>query len=184
MIENEKHTADPRCPGEEDLPPIACDDFEGGDLRDEVYRRTTRVLRRRVWTRRTVSALALLLVYAAGLGTGRLGRETAPVKVPDAVVEVSAPVSESTLDLGELLASADAVGRHVASLEPVERARFYEAAGDWYLNTAGDPARAAGCYRQVLVYEARLGINEEHADESWMLASLRLDQKENRSHVQ
>lgn len=160
----------------DDLPAIGAAYGEPGQVsgfRDALYRRTARVLRRRVWMRRTAMGLAFLLAYGGGAGTVWLGSVDDAAAPPPVATAAPAPPARSTVE--ELLGDPDAMGRYLAHATPGEQMRFYREAGDWYLNAAGNPADAVRSYRHLLWLETRHAALGDVNDETWLLASLRRD---------
>ncbi len=141
---------------------------------DELFAKTSGLLRRGIrfrWLGRTAAALALLAVgYGAGLVTAPTETRTVVVEVPAAPIPVPEPslppevVPEPTATQLEMRAEL--------SDDPVEIAALYRRAGDQYLDADRDYPRATRCYRLHL-RAAKSPDPAIRPDDSWLLASLK-----------
>jgi hypothetical protein len=134
-------------------------------LREEVYRRTARVVRVRVRHRRLRLALAFAIVFGAGLSIGRfpgIGTPAAPLARPPADIDraLTAPAP------GELQ-------RRVPEAVPEDRPGLLRQAGDSYLLSQGNLEGALECYRQYLEIAAPDGRRPSPAGDTWLLEALK-----------
>lgn len=148
-------------------------------LREALLAETSRVVRRRVWRRRSRLAASWALAYAAGIATVWLGWPRAAVPPAPALemvankeVTVHPPRHESPPeDLAAL--SPEALRRRVAGAPRDEQRRLLRLAGDRYLYGAADVEAALDCYRQVIELTPRAELAKHEANESWLLAELK-----------
>jgi hypothetical protein len=149
---------------------------QGEAFRQELFRRTAGVLRRRRWMRRAGVALALAACYAAGV-------LAPPPAVPhmDRSADFARGDPEATVPL-PAEAPAVAKDRSALALEwqaldsTDGRAELFRKAGDRYLEEWGDVPSALRCYRSALDAGDTIG-----PDDSWLLMALKqAKQKEKR----
>jgi len=146
---------------------------EVGVLRQAVFDRTTRVLRRRRWLRRGAVALALCACYIAGAATVHLltpppSVVTVVVKEPGApalpVPNVAPPRPEE---------EPTAVAMEWDALDhPEKKVESYRRAGDRYLTESNDVQAAVRCYKQML----DAGTEQDLViapDDNWLLMALK-----------
>jgi hypothetical protein len=163
------------------MPPSSPADTE--KLRADVLRRTTALLRRRVWLKRGGFVAALAACFLAGGLTMRM------TSAASAVVNET-PV-ETTLDAKsgpELLPPptfAEAVPptilEHLAARgDDRERAELLRTAGRRYLDEQNDPESALRCYTKALNAAAPDDLKSSPSDD-WLLMALKdAREKENR----
>ncbi len=136
-------------------------------FREEVFRRTARVVRRRVHLRRLGLAIAGSLIFALGLVTGQLfpgnggpGLAPSPPEAPGA--SLTAPSRGPR----EIL-------RQVPDAPPADRPGLLRRAGDSYLSSSGDLEAALDCYRQYLEISTAAGSDAPDGGGTWLLEALK-----------
>ncbi|HVC95461.1 MAG TPA: hypothetical protein VND64_17320 [Pirellulales bacterium] len=158
-------------------------------LRAALLDRTTKLVRSRARSRRLRVAGGWLAAYAAGLATAWLalshgepaGREVPPKAV---VAQVNSPSATPRGDVAghepddEDALPPEELRRRVADAPRPEQLRLLRLAGDRYLYGRADVDNALDCYRQVLELTPRERRGAEEPDDSWLLAELRLADKE------
>ncbi len=148
-------------------------------LRDELFRRTARALRVRIWARRAAKAAvaAALLVSAFALGRGTAPRapevemRTEFVAVPVPVLPVL-PVLPESPEPPPAVRTARSLELDAEQADGMAAARLYREAGDAFLSAESDYANAARCYRLFLARAGDAGSALETGD-SWLLVSLK-----------
>jgi hypothetical protein len=147
-------------------------------LREALWRRLRRRLRRGRWWKRAAVAAALAACYAAGFGTARLATE--PTPTPSTVV-VADDGSRPHEGLMPPAPPASPLAQEWQALDsPEQRPEAYREAGDRYVAEEGDYESAVRCYREALDAgsERDLAIRP---DDSWLLMVLKdARQKEKR----
>jgi hypothetical protein len=151
-----------------------------GVLRQAVFQRTSRVLRRRRWLRRGAVVLALSACYIAGAATMR--QLTPPPSVVTVVVkEPGEPVQPvPTVEPPRPEKEPTAVAMEWDALDhPEKKVDSYRRAGDRYLAESNDVQAAVRCYKQML----DAGTDQDliiSPDDNWLLMALKeARQKEN-----
>jgi hypothetical protein len=141
-------------------------------LREALWRRLRRRLRRGRWWKRAAVAAALAACYAAGFGTARLATE--PTPAPSTVVVADDRMMPPAPPASPLAQEWQALD------SPEQRPEAYREAGDRYVAEEGDYQSAVRCYREALDAgsERDLAIQP---DDSWLLMVLKdARQKEKR----
>jgi hypothetical protein len=143
-------------------------------FRERVFAASLPAIRRRGRLRAARQAAALLLVFAAGLATGRL---SAPADAERATRGL--PVAEAGPGRGpERHASGGAEARAgAAAARPDSLSERLKALGDRRLEQACDVEGALHLYRQHLELESRNGPIAPADGDSWLLAALKSDQR-------
>jgi hypothetical protein len=169
-----------------DLTPEMFADPEGGQaLRESSFASTRGVLRRRRVVRRAAHGTLLALVFAGGFLTARLGPGASDT--PVATGELAGSVAAGPLPWqGDLeMEAAGAPAKDPRDLERLARtgsrairSERLRRAGDLYLRERGDVVSATRCYRELLEILPRSNRGEIVAEDSWLLAALKLDTRE------
>lgn len=140
--------------------------------RDELFRMTSAVIRRRMWVRRVWQTAAVGLVFAAGVGVGWVGKPVPPTPEPEllpVVVPVLIP-SEEPPSAGPVAARTPAeLELDAEQADGPASTELYRRAGDGFL-TAGRIESAVRCYRLHL---SGVRSAELMPDDSWLLVSLK-----------
>jgi hypothetical protein len=148
-------------------------------LREALWRRLRRRLRRGRWWKRAAVAAALAACYAAGFGTARLAPEPAPA--PSTVVVVDDGSRPHDDGMTPPAPPDSPLGQEWQALDsPEQRPEAYREAGDRYVAEEADYQSAVRCYREALDAgsERDLAIQP---DDSWLLMVLKdARQKEKR----
>ena len=142
-----------------------------------LYIRSARLLRRRIWLRRGALSSLLLIAYAAGALTFFSLREEAPASGPRLAAESPQtprdPLPLSPSAPASQIASGEAVAIRLARLAPADQAELLRNQGDYYLLKAGDPRRAAHCYRRLLALTPEESGYRVLKNDTWLLATLK-----------
>jgi hypothetical protein len=150
-------------------------------LREDLLRRTERVLRRAVWLGRAWKAAAVALVFILGGAAGWFARperervvevtgETRVVVVP-VILPLPASGSAAPASPQQPLSASEAELRAEQADDRAEAAKLYRVAGDAFLRDQDYP-NATRCYRLFLVRAGDGGLSPE-PDDSWLLTSLK-----------
>ena len=156
---------------------------ETAQFRAEVLRRTTGLLRRRVWLKRGGFVAALAACFLAGGLTMRLSTPASAVvkEIPVA----SIPGQESGPELLPPPTIAESVSptileRLAERSDERERAELLRTAGRRYLDERNDPESALRCYTQALNAGSADDLKSSPSDD-WLLMALKdAREKENR----
>jgi hypothetical protein len=151
------------------------------ELKERILSKTTRVIRRRRWSRRFAVVATMAACYAAGaLTLWPAGRHT---EISTSSGAVASPRPEPQLSTSR---STPALSPAQLEWQAIDQrhggADLYRQAGDRYLNEAQDVESALRCYRNAL---AR-GSNEALAispDDSWLLVALKSSHSKEESNV-
>jgi hypothetical protein len=156
-------------------------------LHDALLQHTSRLVRRRSRIRRAKQLCALAAAYAAGLATMRAvwteARPAPPAPQPSLVASSAAEKAPSAQAIaeespGQLTSlTAAELRQRVPGAPREEQIRLLRLAGDRYLY-AGDVAAALDCYRQVLELTPPDELGPPEANDSWLLADLKLSAAE------
>ena len=134
---------------------------------------TTGILRRRARVRGAVKVGGVLLVFALGGVGGWVLKPTPEREVVTVPVAVAVPLRSADPEPTDTPPSAAALELLAEQAgTPAKAAKLYRAAGDRFLNDAGDYEQAVRCYRLYFRHagnEARM----VSADDSWLLMSLK-----------
>lgn len=140
--------------------------------RQAVLRQTAGVLRRRVFVRRGLTAVAAVALFAAGGVVGWVAKPTsAPVVVNVPPEQAPPPTSPRPETEAKPLSAEQLELRAELTDDPADAARLYREAGDRFL-TDRDYDNAARCYRRHLSAADADG-RKVSADDSWLLMSLK-----------
>jgi hypothetical protein len=152
-------------------------------LRDELLRRTERVLTRARWLRLGAKAAAVAAVFLVGGAVGWLARpereRVVEVAGAERIVPIVVPLfltqgadSGGSLSVPESPLSATAAELQAEQADDrAEAAKLYRVAGDTFLGEQ-DYANATRCYRLFLTRAGDDGLSPERGD-SWLLTSLK-----------
>lgn len=161
----------------------APDAAPNAELRQAVFTRTTRLLRRRRWRRRVALVGALAACYLAGVLTMRLATPAPDQPRPERAGEAPRPPApEDTPAVAAAVAEDhSALALEWRAFESSERrVELYRLAGDRYLEQERDLQSALRCYRQALDASPSGGLAIEASD-NWLLIALKeARQKEDR----
>lgn len=162
--------------------------FVNPPLQEELLRRTTRTVRRRMIVRRLMTCAAGVALFAAGMGTMKLltpePTERQVVIVQNAPIpangEREAPrefiaqePNPQRIDLAGL-SPLELERRAERTFVPHEAARTFKLAGDRYIAELGDYQAALRCYRNFLD-EATPADRQIAPADSWLLITLKRD---------
>jgi hypothetical protein len=138
-------------------------------LRQQVWRRTQGLLRRRRWGKRAAVAAALAACFLAGVGTGRLGTERLPADKGVVASTGPGPVHPPIEPLEQTSSSALALEwQALDSSQP--QPELARQAGDRYAADEGDYQSALRCYRDALDADTDRTIKPS---DSWLLMVLK-----------
>jgi hypothetical protein len=155
-------------------------------LRQVVYDRTRRVLRRRRWSRQLVVAAALIVSFAAGLLVTRF---SAPSPVSPLVPETAvAPSKQPAPPDPSLIPPASPQPQSALALEWQafdslnERGALYRQAGERYLQEEHDLQSALRCIGNYLDNgtEQDLAIT---SDDNWLLLAIKVARQKEKKHA-
>ncbi len=136
-----------------------------GRLREAVFAKTARVLRRRRLVRRLAHAAALAACFAAGLLTAESLRSAAPPREREIVTVAPSPAPAPP-------AAEPAELERLAKRSPERRGDLYRRAGDLYATEQGDLSSALRCYSESL----DAGNDKDLAistDDHWLLMAIK-----------
>jgi hypothetical protein len=152
-------------------------------LRANVLRRTTALLRRRVWLKRGGFVAALAACFLAGGLTVRLLTPAAAGVKEDAVTSIPKPESGPELIVPPTLATEippPAIERLASHTDDRERSELLRTAGRRYLDEQNDPESALRCYTQALNAGSADDLKASPSDD-WLLMALK-DAREKENH--
>jgi hypothetical protein len=152
-------------------------------LRADVLRRTTALLRRRVWLKRGGFVTALAACFLAGGLTVRLMTPVAAVETQGAVANIPNPENGPELIAPPTVAvemPPPAIERLASQTDDRERAELLRTAGRRYLDEQNDPESALRCYTNALNAGSVDDLKASPSDD-WLLMALKdAREKENR----
>ncbi len=151
---------------------------ESEALRQTVYLRTRRVLRRRRFVRQCAYAAGLLLSFAAGLLVMRV--TTRPATVPDLSARSASKGEVQPSDKPPTPPDESALAREWRAFDSDDRrGELYRQAGDSYMEKEYDPQSALRCYTNALDHGTKQDLTIS-ADDNWLLMAIKdARQKEN-----
>jgi hypothetical protein len=154
--------------------------FAPGDtleLRQAILAQTGPLVRRRLWQRQALWALALAGCFVAGILTAWELRPAQPsVEASDEVAAVvPAPRGEEAPAAGEDMTAVAMEWLALENPERQDRTSLYRRAGDQYLSETQDLDSARRCYAQALDDGANLEVTN---DDSWLLMAIKLARKQ------
>jgi hypothetical protein len=156
----------------------------GEGVRDAIFLRTTRSLRKRVRCRRAAKALVVVVAFAAGVGTMRLLDLPQPARSEMAREKPAAAAGKPLPSLSdEVLVDAEQFAVFVSTIPRDRRSIVFKEAGDRLLNDYGDVEGALHCYRAMLVQEPETDGNEACKDDTWLLLALKQAHEEEKTHA-
>jgi hypothetical protein len=143
----------------------------GSDLHQRVWRRTAGVIRRRVWHRRILIAVAIAAGFVGGLA---LSFRPATQHVSEATVIVRTTPVQSA---GESFVSLTDLEQQAELADNDERARLYLLAGQRYGAERGDWSAALRCYKQALDAAPQAAEQIDPKTDDWLLMSLKIERQ-------
>jgi hypothetical protein len=147
-------------------------------LRQAIYSRTRRILRRRRGLRWLAYAAALLVSFAAGLLAMRAAMRDVPAPIPEESVQrqETPPPAEKPL----VSANESALDREWRAFDSTDqRPELYRDAGDHYMTAEYDPQSALRCYTNALDNGTEKDLTISTND-NWLLMAIKnARQKEN-----
>ena len=140
-------------------------------FKETVFRRSARILHRRVVRRRVAIAVFVAAAYAGGIGTAYHLRRTVTSTVADPTGKVQLATAPERMD---------ALVRRAGQAPPEERGRLLCRAGDIALSEAGNIETALRYYCEALDCMPSSLAEVGDLEDSWLLLALKQSRRQER----
>ncbi|HEY7311022.1 MAG TPA: hypothetical protein VH643_16780 [Gemmataceae bacterium] len=155
---------------------------ENEALRQAVYARTRRVLRRRRVVRQVAYAAAVTAAFALGFLVLRLVSRPNPSPQPDETVK-QLPSPRGSEELPAPVAAEPALVREWQAFDSEDhRGELYRQAGDLYLDEEHDLQSALRCYTNALDTGTKQDLTIS-ADDNWLLMAIKNARQKESDHA-